>query len=262
MPSYNQGRYIEEAILSILRQGPYKVQLIIMDGGSADDTVSVVQRHADHVSVFRSERDRGQSHALNKALALATAPVVGWLNSDDRYQPGAFARVLKAFAARPEVVLVHGNRIMIDAHSRTCGWSSTGPFRPQDDVYNICSETAFWRRNASEGLSFREDLRFAMDVHFLGSLSKRGEIEYLPAFLGAFRCHPDSKSSTIWDEVAVPEGREVWRELFGRVPRSTPPAKASSWTLMRELAANPLSIGWGYLLYRAQVARDAGAPAA
>ena len=93
MPSYNQGDYIRQAIDSVLGQGSCRVQLIIMDGGSTDQTLSILESYSGRI-YYSSAPDRGQSHALNKALDMASAPIIGWLNSDDMYLPGAFRSVL------------------------------------------------------------------------------------------------------------------------------------------------------------------------
>jgi len=228
MPSYNQGDYIRQAIDSVLGQGSCRVQLIIMDGGSIDQTLSILESYSGRI-YYSSAPDRGQSHALNKALDMASAPIIGWLNSDDMYLPGAFRSVLSSFERNKEVALIHGNRILIDSKSEVVGFSVSGPFNADSNRFNICSETAFWRANCIPMHRFREDLRFAMDVYFLAFIAKAKPHLYLNKYLGCFRCHGESKSSNLWDKVAVPEAGEVWRSLFGQdvILGTTPPASRS-----------------------------------
>ncbi len=90
MPSYNQVRFIERSILSVLNQDYLNIELIIIDGGSSDGTVDIITKYQKHIAYWVSEPDDGQSHALNKGFARASGQIYGWLNSDDLYLPGAF----------------------------------------------------------------------------------------------------------------------------------------------------------------------------
>jgi glycosyltransferase involved in cell wall biosynthesis len=239
MPSYNQGDYIRRAIDSVLSQRSCRVQLIIMDGGSTDQTLSVLKSYDSRIT-YRSEPDRGQSHALNKALDMASAPVIGWLNSDDMYLPGTFQHVLSCFKRNSQVALIHGDRILVDYKSKVVGFSVNGPFIPVSKRFNICSETAFWRAGCIPTHRFREDLRFAMDVHFLAFIAKSKPHLYLNKYLGCFRCHSGAKSSTLWEKVAVPEAREVWRSLFGQDIVLDLPTSVSKWNQIRNFLRLPL----------------------
>src|ERR1044071_1018124 len=86
----NQGAYLEQAMRSVLDQNYPELEYIVMDGGSTDESVSIIRKYAARLAYWTSEPDRGQSHAINKGLARATGEVVGWLNADDFYLPGAF----------------------------------------------------------------------------------------------------------------------------------------------------------------------------
>ena len=251
MPSFNQGEYIEEAILSVLAQRSVSVQLIVMDGGSSDQTPHILQQYSNLIQ-YESRPDRGQAHALNKALALAQAPIIGWLNSDDKYLPGGFFKVLKAFARNPDVSLVHGQRVLIDSSSQVIGWDRSGPFRKESRRYNICSETAFWRNDCLAGHRFREELQFAMDTHFLGLVAGKLRSFYLPFFIGCFRCHDESKSSNLWHEYAIPESKDVWFELFGESIDHTFVQDTRPLTIRKifDFATLPVPIALSYALHR------------
>ncbi len=261
MPSYNQGDYIEEAIRSVLCQRRLSIQLIIMDGGSSDQTIRILSKYSGLIQ-FESQPDRGQSHALNKALALARAPIIGWLNSDDKYLPGAFSRVLKVFALNQDVALVHGQRVLIDSSSQVVGWVKDGPFLRESRRFNICSETAFWRRDCISGHRFREDLQFAMDTHFLGLISSRLKTLYLPVFIGCFRCHGDSKSSNLWSDYAIPESTSVWMQIFGHAIDHSQPLKSesSAFNKFLDFALLPLPIAASYIWGRLRRCRLSGSP--
>lgn len=214
-PSYNQGSFIEETILSVLNQGYPNLEYIIIDGGSTDNSVEIIKKYESKLSYWVSEKDKGQSHALNKGLAHATGEFIGWLNSDDVYVRGAFNKAISAFKCNPDCILVHGDRILLDAKSLVYGWGNSGVFNPETSGFNVCSETAFWRSDKrTEGISFKEELKFAMDLEFFCRLFKLGRFVKLNTYLGYFRAHEESKSTTIWD-VAIVDAEKEWKLIFG-----------------------------------------------
>lgn len=107
-PSYNQGQFIEETIRSVLLQGYPNLEYIVMDGGSTDQTVEVIEKYASQIDYWESGQDRGQSHAINKGFQRATGDIVAWLNSDDTYLPNALFTIAKAFLANPDVAFIYG----------------------------------------------------------------------------------------------------------------------------------------------------------
>ena len=97
MPSYNQAEFIEKSILSVLNQDYKNIELIIIDGGSNDGTIEIIKKYQDYIFFWVSEKDKGQSDALNKGFKLASGEIYGWLNSDDIYLPNAFHNLMLAF---------------------------------------------------------------------------------------------------------------------------------------------------------------------
>ncbi len=128
-PSFNQGAFISEALQSVKNQNYGDVEHLVIDGASQDQTTSILRRHSEmecwHHLHWISEPDRGQSDALNKGFARAQGEIVGWLNSDDRYRPGCFEHVARAFELHPEVDIVYGDYRLID-ESRTCRTHAAG----------------------------------------------------------------------------------------------------------------------------------------
>jgi len=206
-----------------------------MDGGSKDSTVSVLKRRSRDLACWRSEPDGGQTDAINKAIRLAKGDIIGWLNSDDIYLPGAIDRVLNEFQRRPEADVIHGDRLLIDEEDGVIGWASAGSFNPHRQGYNINSETAFWRRERTIGYEFNASLRFAMDLEWFSRLYNLGlRFCYLPTMVGAFRCYATNKSSTI-PQVCYEETRREWRKLFNNDCWEVEPQRSKTRHLLAAL---------------------------
>jgi glycosyltransferase involved in cell wall biosynthesis len=214
-PSYNQGSFLEATIRSVLLQGYPNLEYIVIDGGSSDESVEVLKKYDAFINYWVSEPDTGQTDAINKGLLKTDGKYLGWINSDDIYVKGTFAKVISAFKQNPESILVHGNRILIDAEDRIFGCSPLPAFDPNKTRFVVCSETAFWTRESMKKSGMlNSNLRFAMDLEFFGRLYLQGSFTKLDDYLGYFRCHDASKSSTIW-HVAEEESIRVWKDLFG-----------------------------------------------
>lgn len=214
-PSYNQGEFIEATIRSVLLQGYLNLEYIVIDGGSTDRSVEIIRKYEDHLFYWTTEKDKGQADAINKGIERSNGELMGWINSDDVYVKGAFHKVVKAYHSHPGCVVVHGDRILIDKVGDVIGWACLPPFDPKTLMYTVHSETAFWQRSAMEQAgSLDPNLKFAMDLEFFGRLYHYGNFFKINSFLGCFRCHAKSKSSTIAD-VGQEEAEREWRKLFG-----------------------------------------------
>jgi glycosyltransferase involved in cell wall biosynthesis len=118
-PSYNQAAYLEQTLRSVLEQDVPGMEYIVIDGASTDGSVEIIQRYANRLAYWISEKDRGQAEAINKGFARAKGEIVAWLNSDDYYLPGAVAAALKAFDENPDVVLVYADMLAVDEQGQT-----------------------------------------------------------------------------------------------------------------------------------------------
>ena len=166
-PSYNQGAYLEETIRSVLLQGYPNLEYMIVDGGSTDESVEIIRKYERHLAWWVTERDKGPSHALNKAFARSTGDIHGYLNSDDVYEPGALWTIGRA--CRPETPWVFGTV----RYLQEGGGSWPVPQLPGRDVADwfvtcpICQPGCFWRADLHREMgSFREDLQFFFDYEF------------------------------------------------------------------------------------------------
>lgn len=170
-PSFNQGAYLEETIRSVLLQGYDDLEYIIIDGGSSDESVEIIRKYEPWLAYWVSEPDNGQSDAINKGFARATGQVMGWLNSDDVYAPGALHHVTRQFVADVECELVYGRGWYLDessARTGACSW-----IRAYDRdlllTFNfILQPAAFWRRSLWERVGpLDASLNWAMDWEWL-----------------------------------------------------------------------------------------------
>ncbi len=206
-PSYNQGQYLEATIRSVLSQNYPNLEYIVIDGGSTDNSTAVIQKYADHLAYWVSEKDRGQTHAINKGFQRGTGDVMGWLNSDDILLPGALHAIGRAFAQDSTLKVVSGFRHFIDSGGRLMNYWIRG----LPTAYHLrrrCilpQETVYWRREVWEKLGpLDENFRFCMDYdYWLRMLDAGYSISLLPYYIGGFRQHEQAKSSTI---------REVYRK--------------------------------------------------
>ena len=117
-PSYNQGEFLERTILSVIEQNYPNLEYIIIDGGSTDGSVDIIQKYADKLAYWISEKDNGQTHAINKGFKKATGEIVAWLNSDDELCEGALMAVASVFMEHDEADFVFGNQYSIDSNGK------------------------------------------------------------------------------------------------------------------------------------------------
>jgi len=121
MPSYNQAPYLEKAIASVLEQEYGDLEYFVLDGGSTDGSAEIIRKYEGRLDYWRSEKDGGQTAAINDGMRRATGEIVGWLNSDDILEKGALAAVSEAFAGHPDAGIVCGRMLLIDAKDDVIG---------------------------------------------------------------------------------------------------------------------------------------------
>jgi glycosyltransferase involved in cell wall biosynthesis len=215
MPSYNQARFIERSILSVLNQNYRNLQFIIMDGGSTDGTLDVIRKYEQYLS-WRSEPDKGQSDAINKASMLANGELIGWQNSDDVYFPGVFYRLHDISRKRPRAVLYSGTVVSIDSLDRLTyvpKFTRPSTRRLLYEGYVMSSQGVFWRREIQSRTGLYDiDLHFAMDVDFWLRALAQGHAEFLPEIVGGFR-HYEGTKTCMTGERGIEEVSKIRREF-------------------------------------------------
>lgn len=212
-PTYNSAAYLEETIHSILNQSYKNFEHIIIDGQSTDNTVDLIKKYS-HIQWF-SEKDNGQSNAINKGFRLATGDILAWQNSDDLYFPDTFETVVDFFQKNPDVDIVYGYYQLIEAGGewicdvKPIDWNlwlfAHGRFVP-------VQPTVFWRRKVYELVGdLDESLHYCMDVDFYCRSSKEFKFACIHKFLGKFRVHPQSKTQNVAN---IKKIRQEWKAIL------------------------------------------------
>jgi glycosyltransferase involved in cell wall biosynthesis len=222
-PSFRQGNFIERTLLSVLNQNYSKLEYHVQDGGSPDQTTTILKRYEEQLSSWSAKKDSGQSQAINHGFANTSGEIMALLNSDDLLLPNALAIVADYFNRHPDVDVVYGNRLLIDEYDMEIGrWIMPGH---DSDVLSwvdyVPQETMFWRRRIWDkiGGQVDESFRFAMDWDLLVRFRDAGaKFAHIPRFLGAFRIHAHQKTSAAINEIGHKEMNRIRERLHGKVP--------------------------------------------
>jgi len=215
-PSYNQGKYIERTVRSVLLQRYPNLEYILMDGGSTDDTLDRIAPYRDQFSYFVSEPDGGQADAIAKGFARSSGEIMAYLNSDDLLAPDALHFAANFFRENPNIDWIYSHRCYIDDDDRVLRYWILPPhwdFLMRRWDY-IPQETCFWRRSLFEKTgNIDRSYRFAMDYDLFVRLMNKGRGRRLNRFLGAFREHGTSKTKQLLETVGTLEMLRVRRKF-------------------------------------------------
>jgi glycosyltransferase involved in cell wall biosynthesis len=218
-PSFNQADFIVEALESVRSQNADNYEHLVIDALSTDGTVDLLRKHTetreDKNMFWISERDTGQSDALNKGFQRAKGEIIGWLNSDDRYRPDCFEYVVQAFEENPDVDVFYGDYVIVDAAGKALKIRREIEFSAfvllyHRVLYIPTTATFFRRRVFEEGNWLDETLQYAMDLEFFIRLSERGyRFKHIPQLLADFRMQPNSKTCSYPDRQRLEHRRIV-----------------------------------------------------
>ena len=197
-PSYNQARYLEAAILSVFRQNYPEIEYIIVDGGSTDGSLEIIQKYADRFAWWVSEPDRGQTDAINKGFARAHGEILAWLNSDDTYEPGAVAEAVAFLKENPQVGMVYGDANFIDENGRVIGKfpsRQTDRRRLLQGYVHVAQQSAFFRASLWREVGpLDPSFYFAMDYDLWVRLAQVAPLYYTRRLWANFRLHASGKT--------------------------------------------------------------------
>ena len=220
VPSYNQGRYLEQALESIFSQ-EVAVEVFVVDADSTDNTREVLERWAPRLAGRRSHKDRGQSAAINEGIARGSAPYVAWLNSDDWLEKGAYRRLIATLESNPKAPMAYGRAWNVDERSgrKAPVFARAFSERLMASVNLIPQPATLIRRSAWESVGgVDESLQMAMDYDLWWKLFRKlGAPAFVDEFVATNREHPATKTGTRrrqhYDEAIA-----VVRKHYGRVP--------------------------------------------
>lgn len=213
-PSFNQGKYIERTVRSVLLQRYPHLEYIVMDGGSTDGTMAVLERYRSSLAYLVSERDDGQADALARGFARSSGDIMAYLNSDDMLGPQTLAYVAWFFERHQNIDVVYSHRLAVDENDRVVWYWHL----PRHSSYMmsrwdlIPQETCFWRRRIFEKSgNIDSSFLFAMDYDLFIRFMRNGRFHRANRFLGAFRVHDVAKTTTLMNTVGVDEIQRVWQ---------------------------------------------------
>lgn len=220
--SYQQGRYLDATLRSVLDQDYPDLEYIVIDGGSQDESAAVIRAHEARLAYWVSEQDRGQTDALIKGFNRATGEICGWLCSDDLLLPGALRKVADFFADHPQVAAVYGDALWIDAAGaylrpkREMGFNR---FVFLFDHNYIAQPSMFWRRGLYERVrGLDRDFNLAMDADLWERFSRHTRIAHLPEYLSCMRYYPEQKTRAMRPQGRIEDARIRSRSALARLP--------------------------------------------
>ena len=218
-PSYNQGRFVDQTIESVLSQNIPALEYIVMDGGSSDETVKILKRYEGHLR-WVSEKDNGQADAINKGIKATKGEIIGYLNSDDIYYPGALAAVLAFFKKHPEVDVLYGDADHIDSNGTVIEpyYTEDWDYDRLKEVCFLCQPSVFFKRRLiKEAGLFDSSLRYCMDYEYWLRLGAITPFARLDKKLAGSRMYGENK--TLGSRVSVHrEMNDMLKMNLGKVP--------------------------------------------
>jgi len=254
-PSYNQVAYLERTILSVLNQQYPNLEYFIIDGGSTDGSVELIKKYEPYLAGWVSERDGGQTDAINKGFRMATGDLVAYQNSDDVFAPRAFEQVAKAWRQHPDAGVFYGDMYMIDEQDVITEEFRLPPFSVECHIYEgmqIYNQSLFVRRELFEQFGYLDEtLRFAIDYEWVARFGVQPDVQFkhVDGFWGGFRVQPDAKSSTI-ATVGMAEHEAIRRKFTPMLRSRLSEGFWLRYCRIRKLLYFVVRGEWGYVRHR------------
>jgi glycosyltransferase involved in cell wall biosynthesis len=200
-PSYNQSKYLEDTIQSVIGQNYPALEYIIIDGGSTDNSVEIIKKYEGYISYWESRKDKGQANAINRGFSIATGDIIAWLNSDDFYLPGTLNYISRVFGQESDLKIVFGNCFHLDEDKKRAYGSDVRFSQENRDIEfgdYIIQPSSFWNKRTFETVGeLDESLTYAFDWEWF-IRAKRKSVVFCPVdrFLSTYRIHSEHKTHT------------------------------------------------------------------
>lgn len=203
-PSYNQAKFFERTILSVLNQNYPNLEYIIIDGGSTDGSVEIIKKYENYFAYWISEPDKGQADAINKGFKISKGKILAYLNSDDTYCGGTIRKVVDYFNNHPDVYLIYGDYALVDAQDNIIKHKKEIEFDYNVLLYGfsyIPQPTVFFKRDILTNIGlFDVKLSCVMDYDYWIRVAREYRIQHIPFYLANFRLHRFGKT---WNKASV-----------------------------------------------------------
>ena len=256
-PSFNQAAYLERTILSVLNQNYPNLEYIILDGGSTDGSVEIIKKYEKYLAYWVSEKDKGQTDAINRGLKMATGHWLTFQNSDDVFAPDAFNNLLKGIKSNPSTSIFFGNFVFIDEHDRTYEIMKSVPFSIYAQVYEgiqVHNQSFFFKKQVCEQFGyFDAQYTFAFDYEIMARWGIQSSVKtkLINDLWGGFRVHSSAKSSTI-SETGLREHAHIKAHYHQQLKPVLPEKIIYLYIRIRKILYFLLT-DFGYLQYRNQL---------
>ena len=209
-PSFNQACFLEETMRSVLEQDYPNIEYVVIDGGSTDGSAEIIQKYESQLAYWQSQKDKGQTDAINQGFARASGEIFAWLNSDDILLPGAVTAAVRQLQTHPEVGMVYGDCLWINADGKKIGnfpAAQTDLKKLRRGYVHIPQQASFFRADLWKKVGPLDDsFYFAMDYDLWTRLAAEAPLLYIPELWAAFRLHGDAKS--------IAEDDRCWPEML------------------------------------------------
>lgn len=221
-PSYNQGHFIEETIRSVLLQNYPRIEYIIMDGGSSDDSLEIIKKYSPWLKHWVSQEDKGQADAIHQGFKVSTGEIIAWINSDDYYMKNAFKTVAKQFSNNQHIEMLAGACRYLKYDGKIIS-KNYGLWQDYFSILNVgmfCAQPSmFWRSSVYHDVGgLNKQLHFCMDYDLLLKFYQRKPAQLILKELAAYRFHNDTKSANIQNILAEEDFK--LGQVYGRISDS------------------------------------------
>jgi len=217
-PSFNQGQFLEKTILSVIEQDYPNIEYIIIDGGSTDGSVEVIRKYENRIKYWVSEPDKGQADAVNIGWQMASGEILGWINSDDIYAPGAVSLAVSTLLKNPAIGFVYGDAQIIDIDGHKMGIRKSHPFDYKKlATFDLVPSqpTVFLRHSLFESVEPLDiSLQMSMDTDYWFRIGRVTKGHNIPHTIACMRMHSEAKTSKRYNEFLA-DSLTILHKIFG-----------------------------------------------